>query len=143
MGKEASLWTTVREILSPFAHLERVENKVNVGTPDVNYCLNGAKGEGWLELKDVDHWPARAGTILRIAHVTEVQREWWRARRRSGGACYVLLRVGRSYLCFDGEVAARYLGVSDRAELEREALWVRGPDAPKLMLLQQLTRLVK
>jgi hypothetical protein len=86
MGKEASLWDLLRRELGPFAHFERVENRVNEGTPDVNYCFHGARGEGWLELKDIESWPARPDTIVHIEHVTEVQRAWWRARRAAGGA---------------------------------------------------------
>ena len=52
---EAALWRRVRKGLP--GHLVRVENAVEAGTPDVNYCIDGA--EGWIELKQLDRWPAR------------------------------------------------------------------------------------
>ncbi len=142
MGKEASLWHLFREECGAFGHFERIENRVNVGTPDVNYALNGARGEGWIELKDIDKAPARADTILRIEHVTEVQKEWWLTRARAGGRVWVLLRIhrpAREYLMFSGEVAARLLNTSTLAELRAGAIWAAGPGFPKVQILQQLT----
>lgn len=146
MGKESSLWDLVRGELSPFAHLERVENRVNEGTPDVNYCFNGERGEGWLELKDIERWPARDDTIVRIEHVTEVQRAWWRARRAAGGAVFVLLRVHsphRQYLLFEGYAASNCLGLVDRSGLISFAQIADGPAFPKLLIIKALTKLEK
>jgi hypothetical protein len=125
------------------AHLERVENRVNVGTPDVNYALLAGRGEGWIELKHLDAWPARAETIVRLDHVTTQQRNWWRERARAGGNVFVMLRVGHTYAVFRGEVAADVLGTSTAAELQsRASLWHTGefPTAQLFTLLQGRTR---
>jgi hypothetical protein len=143
MGKESSLWDLVREELKLFAHLERVENRVNEGTPDVNYCFNGGRGEGWLELKDIESWPARPDTVVHIEHVTEVQRNWWRQRRASGGAVFVLLRVHnptREYLLFDGVAAAKYLGLVTRSGLIEIAQSRFGPTFSKVLIIKALTK---
>jgi hypothetical protein len=144
MGKEASLWDLLRRELGPFAHFERVENRVNEGTPDVNYCFNGARGEGWLELKDIESWPARPDTVVHIEHVTEVQRAWWRARRAAGGHVFVLLRVHapvREYLLFDGVAAASYLGLVTRSGLIEIAQTRFGPVFSKVLILKALTKM--
>jgi hypothetical protein len=143
MGKEASLWDLVRKEVGAFGHLERVENRVNEGTPDVNYCWNGSRGEGWLELKDIERWPAHDDTLVRIEHVTEVQRAWWRQRRASGGAVYVLLRVHsprREYLLFEGYAAAQHLGLVTRPALLEVAQVRFGPVFSKVLLLKALMK---
>lgn len=140
MARESSLWDTVRVNLAPFADLVRVENAVEAGTPDVNYCLHGGKGEGWIELKDADAWPARADTLLRLDHVTTVQREWWLRRRRAGGRCFVLLRVGYDYLLFDGVAAALALGRAPRQSLIETAVVVGLGRFPRAPLLRELSQ---
>ncbi len=47
MSPESSLWTTVRNNIP--GHLQRIENLIGVGCPDVNACHDG--NEVWLELK--------------------------------------------------------------------------------------------
>jgi hypothetical protein len=88
-----------------------VENPVDPGFPDVEYI------GGLLELKEVDDWPARADTILRIEHYTQEQRIWHERRAHFGGRIHVLLQVEREYLLFTGAVAAQHLGRVPRATL--------------------------
>lgn len=99
-----------------------VENSVYAGTPDVNYA------EGWLELKWVRSWPKNRDTPLRVPHFTQQQKLWLTRRWRSGGAAYLLLKVSRDWLLFDGPTAAKVLGTSTRQELRENALrvWPRG-----------------
>ena len=55
MNSEASLWDVLRPLLQPYGRVDRVENALGEGMPDVNYCLrwrgNSAAQEGWVELK--------------------------------------------------------------------------------------------
>jgi hypothetical protein len=139
-GREAALWDVVRENLAPFGHFTRVENRVEPGTPDVNYALNGARGEGWIELKDESELPKRATTIVRIDHVTDVQRAWWRRRAATGAAVFVLVRLARGYYLLDGMTAARVLGRATLSEIASVALVASSEGFPKLLILQQLTR---
>jgi hypothetical protein len=140
MGREASLWDLFRTNIGPFADLERVENRVNEGTPDVNYCMNGGAGEGWIELKDIEDWPARDATPVRIEHVTQVQRDWWQRRALAGGHIYVLLRVyaRRTYLLYSGPGAAAVLGLGTRAAHIERAIFTSSGDFPKSLILRQL-----
>lgn len=131
MGSEASLWKTLRDGVKRapawHVHLVRVENDVEVGTPDVNYCAVpirlhptsaisgslmeglGEGVEGWIELKHRHHWPARERTVVRLDHYTQEQRDWLLRRTISGGRAWLLLQVEREYLLFDG-VAAQQVG---------------------------------
>lgn len=142
MAREASLWALVRDELGPYGDLVRVENRVEPGTPDVNYAFHGGRGEGWLELKDADAWPVRGG-VLRMEHVTEVQRRWWLRRAGAGGQIWVLVRVARTYMLFRGEVAARQLGRAERDELASAATVLGEGAFPKLLILQALTNGLK
>lgn len=77
-----------------------VENPANPGTPDVSYV------EGWIELKQLDAWPAREDTPVRIEHYTPQQRIRARKRWKKGGNCFWLLQVRNDWLLLDGNVAA-------------------------------------
>ena len=87
------------------------------GVPDVECLL------GWIELKHLPRFPARAGTPVRVPHFTREQRGWLRRRWRAGGHAYLLLGVGTrddktaQWFLFQGDVAADRLGDMDRMEL--------------------------
>lgn len=74
------------------AHIERIENMISSGMPDVTYCLRGV--EGFIELKEISDWPARPETPIHLPHYTPSQRNWHRARLQRGGRVYVLMGIG-------------------------------------------------
>lgn len=78
--KESQFWALVKDKLP--GHVERVENALTRGTPDVNMCANGI--EVWLELKVLDtkgHCELRPEQLL-----------WHRKRQEAGGKVFVLAR---------------------------------------------------
>lgn len=89
-----------------------VENRVNPGTPDVAHL------HGWIELKQIEDWPKRPSTMVRIDHYTPEQRlflrRWWEA----GGLCHLLLRVEATdeWLLFEGH-KADLIGACTQEEL--------------------------
>ena len=93
---EARLWRCLRDGLRPLrVDMQRHEDKLAVGIPDVSY---GARGvQGWIELKQVARW-RRDGTI--VVPWRPGQREWLNQRGRMGGRCWLLLRVGREVCLF-------------------------------------------
>jgi Mesyanzhinovviridae DNA helicase len=94
-----------------------IENRVGVGTPDVNYV------HGWIELKCLPKWPARASTPVRLHHdLTQEQRIWLRRRWEAGGEAYVLLQAEHDWLLFDGPTAARVIGNSTQGDLRLAAV---------------------
>lgn len=106
MASEKQMWTDdVAPVMKAF-RLDpiRIENSVRLGTPDVNYI------HGWIELKTKAAWPVRETTPLRIEHFSPQQRVWLRRRWLSGGHAWLLLRVGREFLLFDGVHAALHVG---------------------------------
>lgn len=81
-----------------------VENVAHPGTPDVNYA------DGWIELKQLDTWPVRADTPVRIEHLTAQQRIFLLRRCKEGGAAWLLLQVGGNFLLFEGDLVGPDFG---------------------------------
>lgn len=107
-----------------------VENPARPGTPDVNYI------PGWLELKKLDRWPKNADkSPVLIPHYTPQQRVWIKRRWRLGGPVFLLLQVGRTWLLFEGDVAATLVGHLNRSELEERAYrwWPDGLNEAELL----------
>lgn len=111
-----------------------VENgATHPGTPDVNWL------HGWIELKVLPRWPARANTVVKFDTFTPQQRIWLRRRWNAGGSAYLLARIGRDHLLFNGADAADYVGVADRRVLEGVVcLWTKHLNCE--LLLQHLLK---
>lgn len=92
---ERALWDTARDALSPFLDVMRVENRVEVGTPDVCWAERPVFGatHGWIELKHLPRWPARARTTIVIPELTLDQVLWAEGHGQAHGY-HMLLRVG-------------------------------------------------
>lgn len=93
-----------------------VENPIDPGFPDVNYV------EGLIELKWLPKWPKREHSVVTIEHYTPVQRIFHERRSKAGGKIHVMFQVGKTWMLFEGRVAAAYLGLVDRETLERVAM---------------------
>lgn len=125
-GREANMWYDLRTTLvkaCPAGDLTRIENAVQLGTPDVNGCLWGT--DFWCELKAADKWPKDPAKPLLLPHYTRNQRLWIRKRGRAGGKVFLLLRVTNpvhEWLLFGWEAAYRYVGVVPADTLRSEAL---------------------
>ena len=107
---------TLRNYLRPRLEAKGVltthhEDALNSGIPDLSYSGGGV--HGWIELKWLESWPVRAATIVRIPHYTKEQKHFLLTRGRTGGRCWLLLRVGREHLLFDHE-RAQYVGDKEK-----------------------------
>lgn len=91
-------------------HMKPIENIVGTGTPDVNYI------DGWLELKLLDNWPAKAGTIVKFKRYTQNQRLWLIDRWTLGGRAFLVVKVAQEWLVIAGLDAAP-AGLVTRSEL--------------------------
>ena len=81
--RESRFWALVKDKLP--GHVERVENAIAKGTPDVNMCFEGR--EIWLELKVLDD----KGRLHRDDPRPE-QLIWHMKRQINGGSCFILGR---------------------------------------------------
>lgn len=97
---EAEMWGRVRRGVGLMWECERVENRLNVGTPDVTWAAMGVTG--WIENKWVPGWPATPEGPLKIKSLTDEQRNWIKRFGRAGGRTFLLLGVGPfEYYLFD------------------------------------------
>lgn len=113
------------------AHVQRIEDAVSAGVPDINLCHHGR--ETWIEAKWIARWPARPTTPVRTC-LTERQALWLADRAGAGGHCYVWLQAEREHLLFDAEGARELLLGLPRLELEHAALCEGFEDCLRMVL---------
>ena len=102
---EAALWRVFRQHIGPYGHVVRHENRVEAGTPDVSYTIQGVSG--WIELKQLDEPPKRPTTSISITHLTKEQILWAQKERKAGGRMWMLLKVGQSFALCDPDLMER------------------------------------
>lgn len=143
---EAAFWTrTVRPILRREAvllgvklHVERVENVVAVGTPDVDYCADAVAGK--IELKYATRMPVRENTAVlgKGKGLRRSQLAWHYLRARSGGLSFVLIGAPGAMWLLPGNLPRTVLmGVETMnvAALEHHAVWTADDELPLLRAL--------
>ena len=91
MSGESGLYKRLRDGLnSPDTRIERVENGLVDGMPDVNYCFAGH--EGWIELKAPDMPKRPATPLLQSQHQLSVaQANWFLRQSLAGGTGFLLI----------------------------------------------------
>lgn len=141
---ESSFWTRrLRKLLvvscrnNGFrSHFERIENAVAVGTPDVDYCVNGVCGK--IELKYTSSHPRRPGTpVLGKGKGLRKSQIVWASRRSYAG--------GTVFVCIGSPTHTWLINVRDwpparlasialltSAELHDVSIWSTG-DSPALL----------
>lgn len=113
---ESNMWKALKPLFEDNGlDAHRIENKIELGTPDVNYL------HGWIELKYKSKWPARGG-ILALPHFTALQRRWLDRRHTAGGRAFVLLKVNKEWILFEGATGSKVLGHLRKEELLTHAL---------------------
>jgi hypothetical protein len=107
---EVDFWRgIIRPKLSMFGVLHRIENVVELGTPDVTYTLRANTTSpavsGWIELKHANAWPARPDTKFRFSRYTPDQAGWLYEWDRVGGKACVMALVGTTFFLVPGYYA--------------------------------------
>lgn len=92
--KEQKLWDAMREAGSArHVYMERVENAMAAGRPDVDVLCGGRFTP--CELKAVLGWPARAKTrVLGDDGLRQEQKNWHMEWARHGGRSLIIVGVG-------------------------------------------------
>lgn len=101
--------------------LDRIENVVVVGMPDVNFCSGGV--ESWIELKSPKE-PARSTTPLFGSNhkLSQDQINWLLRQRQAGGRCFVLVATDKRWMLLNGALADA-INRMTVTELIDNALW--------------------
>lgn len=114
---EQRLWDRFRSALGSRIRLERVENVVTVGMPDVISLVDAAVR--WVELKAVEDYPARASTPVLgdKKGLSRDQRNWHLDWARWGGTSFALIGVGSRDLYLIPGRLADHINKMNRQEL--------------------------
>lgn len=121
---EQKLYDWLKRKIGHIAMLERVENRVKKDTPDLYFATTHGQAlrprplQGWIELKVLDKFPARATTPVKIPHWTTGQRYWALRHRQHGGMTWLVVKVGESVYVFDAAEAAGSIGTWTAKEWE-------------------------
>jgi hypothetical protein len=123
MANEKTLWEKLRTHLGEFGDLQRVENGLGAGTPDVNFCIQG--GEGWIELKHGE-MPARPETpVFKSQRGLDPQQIAWILNRcRHGGCALIFAQVGEWLFLVHGQWAGQF-NTWTVDEMVARSLWFR------------------
>jgi hypothetical protein len=123
---EAKVYARLREhLIGQRDRVERVENGLVVGMPDVNYCILGA--EGWIEIKNPEE-PVRPTTALFSGNhqVSADQCNWMLRQTNAGGRCWLFIATKQRLMLINGErVGALGIRINKMTahELEQISAW--------------------
>jgi len=103
--KESSLWKWLKQAQKKYKkklHMERIENGVGAGKPDVDLCFDGFVCP--IELKSCD-MPKKDTTKVKVG-LRKTQAAWFEKRISAGGKAFVLVQIssdkGTYRLLIDG-----------------------------------------
>jgi len=122
---EQRLWDRMRRnaaALAPKLRLERVENLVGVGLPDVLAIASGSVA--WLELKSVEDYPVRATSqVLGAAKGLSVaQRNWHYEWHAHGGRSFIVVGVGPADMFAIPGILGDAVNSMARKDLQRQCV---------------------
>lgn len=107
MTLESSLWTWLKQAREKLRdlHMNRVENVIAGGMPDVEGKLQGGR-QFWIELKVAIRVPVLPSTVVRF-RTRDKQSTWLRRRWLVGGNAFMLLQVGPERFLIPGREAEK------------------------------------
>lgn len=112
---ESYLWRKLKQASD--ADMTRHEDKLNLGIPDVSYGLEGRNG--WIELKYLKSWPKSPQKHVPFRNLKVHQVRFLGRRGQAGGACFLLVLVGKKdVVLIDWEIVHR-LGKMTKSQIQR------------------------
>jgi hypothetical protein len=118
--KTAYDWLRTKVFLS-VDRVDRLENLVVVGMPDVNVCVCGT--ELWIEIKAPKE-PARAKTALFASNhkLSQDQINWMLRQRKANGNAYIFINTDKRRLLLQAKHAESINNMT-LAEIKDAAIW--------------------
>lgn len=105
----------------PGDRIDRVENVLVFGMPDVNFCAEGI--ECWIELKAPTEPKKDKTPLFGSNHKLSIEQMNWLFKQvGAGGRCFILIGTDKRWLLIDG-FYADYINTLTITELEDIALW--------------------
>lgn len=122
MSESKSYAALRSKLLQPGDRIDRIENIIESGTPDINFCSEGV--ECWIEQKDPTE-PKRSSTRLFGSNhkLSQEQKNWFLEQKNAGGRGYVLITTDKRWLLIDGCVHADFINDMTVQELCDISLW--------------------
>ena len=123
MAGERRLWGRWQPRLVEGYFVQRIENLVGGGVPDVHLLSRADGSQHWLELKAIAAVPKRAGTpVFGKAGLRPEQIAWIYGRALAGGSVWVLAGAGDWTFLVNGCWAREFNGMT-LGELIAAATW--------------------
>lgn len=121
MAESTDYKTLKKNLPEPRDRLDRVENAVGTGMPDINFCSEGV--ECWIEQKSPTE-PKRATTKLFGSNhkVSQDQMNWFKRQMTARGNAYFLIATDKRWMLISGEHADDINGMTVD-ELLDVAIW--------------------
>lgn len=119
---EKTDWRLFRDkIKFKMDRVDRIENGVGVGMPDINFCGNGV--ESWIEMKSPKE-PKREDTPLFGSNhrLSQDQKNWFKRQIDAGGRAWILIGTDKRWLLIHGKYADE-LNLMDVGMLILRADW--------------------
>jgi len=114
MSEKASYRKFVKAVKMPRDRIERVENLIVIGMPDVNYCIEGV--EGWIEIKSPKEPKRKTTKLFGSNHkLSQDQMNWLLKQRNACGRCWVLIETDKVWILISGTHADK---INDLSVLE-------------------------
>lgn len=91
-----------KRLIQGHDRIERIENIVGIGTPDVNYCIDGV--EGWIEMKSPKEPKREKSKLFKFKNnheFTQGQKNWFLKQRNAGGRAFVLICTDKRWMLMD------------------------------------------
>lgn len=121
MAESTDYKTFKANVPQPGDRLDRVENVVVTGMPDINFCSGGK--ECWIEMKSPTE-PKRSTTPLFGSNhkVSQDQANWMLRQFRAGGRAFFLIVTDKRWILISGAFADE-INKMTVAELVESARW--------------------
>lgn len=121
--QEQKLWDRMRHALKDQVYLERIENVVTPGRPDVDVMHNGITLP--VELKSIPAWPRKSTTpVLGRAHgLSQNQLNWWLQWQRWGGRGFILVSVAGELFAMPGKFSEEINSCNVAHFVARRVTW--------------------
>jgi hypothetical protein len=89
MSEKAAVRTLVSKLANTTTHLQRIEDALSTGIPDLNFCFDSI--EVWIEVKYLAKLPVKRLTPVKIG-LKQPQALWLSKRNRCGGNAFIVVR---------------------------------------------------